>query len=65
MDPMSIRDKINTALTTVKKVKGPMVNKVARSIKGNIILTTIESYNAKLLTDYKELWEPIMEGLYV
>jgi len=49
---MFIRDKINTAFKTVEEVKGPVMAKVARSIKGNIVVTTINKYSVKLLADY-------------
>ena len=62
---MFIRDKINTALETVEEVKGPMVAKVARSIKGNIVVTTMDEYSAKLLADHIKIWEQAVEGIHV
>ena len=62
---MFIKDKINTAFKTVEEVKGPVVAKVARSIKGNIMVTTMDEYSAKLLADHIKIWEQAVEGMHV
>ncbi len=57
LDTFSIRNKVNQLFVSKLQVKKPVLASIARTKgKQNILLTTIEEYNADFLVKYKDIW---------
>jgi hypothetical protein len=57
--PFAIRNAINTAFKS-KGIKDPVVATIARSLTGNIVVTTTTSFNADFLLEKSSIWAGIL-----
>ena len=58
LNTFSIRNKVNQLFVSNLQVKKPVLASIARTGgKQNLLLTTIEEYNADFLVKYKEIWQ--------
>lgn len=63
--PRTLRDAINAALSKAKKVTGPAVGAVARTVTGNILLTTVKPVTAVFLRQHLDVWKSVFADFKV
>ena len=60
---MAIRNAINSRIARGGEVKGPVIGSVATSKNGNIVLTTIQPYDAEFLKAHQPQWQEAVKNL--